>query len=114
MPSTRMIPPSPNQARRKALSFLFSSFALTLSSWLTKALGFSTGDRLIIDALVFGLLEGRDEEEGPNPSPDEPVFFGGVATEAVSSALVVGFWDSDGFWDLTVSVGLVGEWQRGV
>lgn len=114
MPSTRMIPPSPNQARRKALSFLLSSFALTLSSLLTKAEGFSTGDRLIIDALEFGLLEGRDDEEDPNPSPDEPVLFGGVAAEAVSSRLVVGFWDSDGFWEFTECLGLVGEWKRGV
>ncbi|KAJ6294523.1 hypothetical protein OIU76_022574 [Salix suchowensis] len=50
MPSTRMTPPSPNQARRKALSFLPCSLPLTSFSWLIKA-GFSTGVLLIIDAL---------------------------------------------------------------
>ena len=112
MPSTRMIPPRPNQVRRKALSFLLFSLALALSSWSTKAAGFSTGDRLIIDALSFllfcflllvalalkfGLLEGDDDEEEPNPRPGELVFFGGVDSEVFSLRLVLGFWVSEGF-----------------
>lgn len=60
----------------------------------------------------LGLLEVDDEEE-PKPVPaGELVFFGGVATELVSSRFVVVFWGPEGFWDLIVSLCLVGEWRR--
>ena len=101
MPSTRMVPPSPNHASRKALSLFLCSSALTSSSLLTNA-GFSTGDRLIMDALslfpfcffllllMLGLPEGKgEEEEGPNPCARAVGFLG----EEVGSASTVGFWD---------------------
>ncbi|KAJ7949614.1 hypothetical protein O6P43_029929 [Quillaja saponaria] len=110
-PSTRMTAPSPNQVRRKALSFLLCSLTLPLSSSETKA-GFSTGDRRIIEALSLLLLpfllpvavlaSDLEDDDDPNPCPDELSFFNGASAEMVSSTLVVGFDDSEGCWDLTV------------
>lgn len=123
MPSTRMIPPRPNQARRKALSFLLCSLALASSSWLTNA-GFSTGVRLIMEALsllslcfllvltVLGpaLVEldlvGATEDGVPNPSPGE-VDFLGAGDSLVDSVLEVVFWD----W--IVNLGLDRHRRRG-
>lgn len=107
-----MMLPSPNQARRKALSFLLLSLAVASSSSEEANEGFSTGDLLIIEALsflvpfilpvtesTFCLVE--DEEDEPNPSPDELVFSGGTA---VSLTLTAGL-ELDGsevFWALIV------------
>lgn len=68
----------------------------------------------VLSAFTFDLVDGDEVEEDPNPSPDELVLFVGVATWAVSSRLVVGSWVSEEFWDLTASLGLVGEWKTGV
>lgn len=125
MPSTRMIPPSPNQARRKALSFLLCSLALPSSSWLIKA-GFSTGNRLIIDALSLlpfcffllvtllavnllglGLVEAAEDDDEPNPSPGDVGFLVGAGSSVGSVSVV-------GFWHLIVSLGLVEERRREV
>lgn len=99
IPCKRMMPPSPSQARRKALSFLFCSLALISSSLLTNV-GFSTGTRLIIVALsllslCFFLLltldllnvdveEEEEDEEEPNPSPDELGFLEGTGSSVGS------------------------------
>lgn len=111
MPSTRMIAPKPNHARRKALSFFLCFFA-SLSSIPETNFGFSTGERRIIEALsllpfcflplvaalAFFLLKFDDDvDDDPNPTPGELDFCVGAETDAVSSKLEVGFEDSEGF-----------------
>ena len=109
MPSTRMIPPRPSQARRKALSFLPCSLDSPCSSTPRNS-GFWTGDRRIMDALSllpfsFFLLTAvlTVEEADPKPCPGE-----------VGWALVEGFWGSEESWHLILSLGLVGVMRIGV
>lgn len=114
-----MTPPSPNQERRKALSFLPLSLALTSSSSEVNE-GFATGDRRIIEALsllllplflsgpevTFSLVE--DEGDEPKPCPGELVFLGGTVVSLTSTA---GFDDSEGLWALIVKWVLVRMWR---
>ncbi|GLT40302.1 hypothetical protein SLA2020_144470 [Shorea laevis] len=119
-----MIPPSPNQARRKALPFLLCSSNLTSSSLLKKA-GFSTGDRLIIDALSLLLFcffvdfPGGEwvEENDSNPCPGASPFLGGGASSRLGiDDGLLGFNSESGFgkdeegrvWKMAM-IGFMGE-----
>lgn len=120
MPSTRIIAPRPNQARRKALSFLLTSSALTASCWEAKS-GFWIGARRITDALspfpfCFFFLEVTGTElgcvgvEDPNPMPAESGFLGcGTAVEEETPS--VGCVEEDS-WDLIEKCVGLALWRR--
>lgn len=128
MPSTRIIAPRPNHARRKALSFWDRSLAW-ISFVCAAKLGFSAGALRIMEALSFlpfcffldddaGLVSAG--VEGPKPKPEAAEFGcfvggGGEATVDEDEMVVVGeeslgFWGSEGFelgeesWRLMISL----------